>query len=212
MKNVRGKEIYNTNEEKLIYYDAQCDFVIPGPKQFFLGKTAVKDDYFDEILIPFCVQNKIQSVLDVGAGYGRYAAKFINNKILDVLAVEITPRRTEYMRTTLDLFGYEVVKTECLDVDVSLPERVFDFIFMSDIVEHLERYRPVWRDCLAMSRYVYALIPKENSWSWSDDHVTVFNDEKVLDLLSLSSGIIRCDVIDFDDANSWYTILVKGNL
>lgn len=212
MKNVRGKEIYTTSEEKLVYYDSQCDFVIPGPKQFFLGRTAVKDEYFNEIVIPFCIKNGIQSVLDVGAGYGNYSAKFVNNKILDVLAVEITPRRTEYMRNTLKLYGYNIIKTECLDIDIALPERAFDFIFLSDIVEHLERYRPVWRECLAKAKYIYALIPKENSWSWSDDHVTFFDDEKILDLLALSSGIVNCDIIEFDNKNSWYALIVKGNL
>ncbi len=212
MQNVRGKEIYTSSQEKLDYYNSQCDFVVPGPKQFFLGKTAVKDDYFNDVIIPFCVENEVQSVLDIGAGYGKYSSKFINNKIIDVLAVEITPRRTEYMRSTLDLYGYEVVKTACLDIDTALPDRVFDLVFMSDIVEHLERYRPVWRECLAIAKYVYALIPKETSWSWSEDHVTAFDDEKILDLLSLSSGVIRCDVIDYDDTNSWYALLVKGSL
>jgi 2-polyprenyl-3-methyl-5-hydroxy-6-metoxy-1,4-benzoquinol methylase len=212
MRNVKGKEIYNSKESKQRFYDTAYDNdSIPTAEEFLNHRVIGKDDYFDDVVLPFCLENNVQSVLDVGADHGRYSAKFYNAGIKKILAIEITPVRFNHLNTSLEQHGYFDISTGCFDIEDGLTFN-YDLIFLSDIVEHLEDYYTVWNDCLNNSKYVYALIPKEDSWNFSPDHVTRFDDNKIEELIEASKGIIYYDVVPYDKDNSWYALLVKGDL
>jgi hypothetical protein len=59
---------------------------------------------------------------------------------------------------------------------------------------------------------MYALIPKDDSWNWSEDHLTRFDEEKIAELISLSSQLMVYDIINYDENNSWFALIVKGKL
>lgn len=207
MKNIKGQEIYKTTIQKEAFY--QKVYGINDPT-LFKKHTPIKDDYFNEVLLPFCHEVNIKTVLDVGANDGSYSARF-EDAGFDVTAMEISSQRTEDLRRILDTFGYTNIKTICGDIDEA-SIAIYDLIFLSDIVEHLESYKRVWKKCLGNSKYVFALIPKGDSWNWSPDHTVKFDDSRIQDLIWDSSGFIRLDVLQYDQDNSWYALIAKGNL
>jgi len=211
MKNVLGQEIFSTQKEKEEFYDKTYPNHIISEQEFKTRyQNKGKDDFFLEVVLPFCVAKEVKTVLDVGADHGRYSAMF-SDIGATVTAMEISPIRTKHLRDTLDSYGYSHIQTVCADIETAELEK-HDFAFCSDVIEHLERPFETWDKLIGHSKYIYALIPKESSWNWSPDHTVNFDDEKIIDLLLAASGIIRCDVIDFDESNSWYAILVKGAL
>jgi predicted RNA methylase len=212
VKNVKGEEIFSTKEEKLKFYDTTYSrHNIISNEEFFVLKTPVKDDYFNEILIPFCAENSIQSVLDVGAADGRQSARFVDAGIKRVVATEISPGRTTLLEDTLKKYGYTTVEVKCADIEDDKIEN-FDLIFLSDLVEHLVDCWSTWKKCIKHSRFVYALIPREDSWDWSPDHVNRFDIKYIDELIDCSNGLVTCNVLNYDENNSWYSFIVKGNL
>ena len=209
VKNVKNQSIYETQEQKAAFYNKVygTEARQEGMEHF----TPIKDDYFKDVIAPFLVENNIQSVLDVGADYGKYASAFIN--LLDggrVVAMELTKERTESLRKNLDKFGYTDVEVVQGDIEHDDIED-FDFIFLSDVLEHTENWKGVWNKCMAHSKYVYALIPKEDSWNWSPDHVVRFDDEKIHWLVQNSGGMLSVQVLQYDENNSWYVLLTFGD-
>jgi SAM-dependent methyltransferase len=212
MKNVLGEEIFTSKKSKQDFYDSvYSSHEAPSYESFMKDRILGKDDYFFEVVLPFCIINNIKSVLDVGADHGKYAAKFIDIGIYDVTATEISPARTKHLRDTLQKYGYEEVMVACSDIESSVMAN-YDFIFLSDIVEHWEDYLSTWKKCIEHSKYMYALIPKEDSWNWSPDHTVRFDDEKMNELILLAKDVIFCDERAYDEKNSWYCLLVKGLL
>jgi 2-polyprenyl-3-methyl-5-hydroxy-6-metoxy-1,4-benzoquinol methylase len=210
MKNVKGEEIYSSQEEKNEYYNTIYSNTVNVNDYSYHGwHVKVKDDYFNTVLIPFCLKMKIKTALDVGADFGKYAVKLYEHGI-EVTASEITPERHEFLRGALDKNGYQEVKTICADIESMFFPEPYDLIFLSDIVEHLETPIAAWNKCILNSKYIYALIPKEDSWNWSPDHIVRFDDEKIAELVSLADDLVSLDVLDYDESNSWYALTVRG--
>jgi 2-polyprenyl-3-methyl-5-hydroxy-6-metoxy-1,4-benzoquinol methylase len=211
MKNVLGQEIFTSQQEKEAFYDKTYPNTIISREEFNTKyQNKGKDDYFLNVVLPFCKERNIETVLDVGADHGRYSAMFADTGAI-VTAMEISPIRTKHLRDTLDFYGYEHIQTTCADIE-AVELGYHDLIFCSDVIEHLENPFGTWAKIIEHSKYAYALIPKEDSWNWSPDHTVNFNDEKIIGLLQISCGIIHCSVVEFDSSNSWYAVLVKGAL
>jgi 2-polyprenyl-3-methyl-5-hydroxy-6-metoxy-1,4-benzoquinol methylase len=213
MKNVKGVEIYSTDQEKLDYYDLQYSKTFASDvneQMFYQRSTRIKDDFFYDIVLPFIAANGLISVLDVGAGWGKYASKFYDLGCT-VTATEISPVSVKLLQDTLNKFAYWNIAVVQHDIDTEEIDN-YDFIFMSDLVEHLVDYKKVWEKCLEHSQYMYALIPKDDSWNWSEDHLTRFDEEKIAELISLSSQLMVYDIINYDENNSWFALIVKGKL
>ena len=211
MKNVKGEDIFLTQEEKEEFYNTTYSSRIkPNYYSYHDWHVPVKDDYFKDVVLPFCFAKNIRTILDVGADFGKYASKFYEHAF-DVTATEISEERHKYLRESLDENGYAKVKTICDDIECMYLQN-YDLIFLSDILEHLENPIAVWGYMLKHSKYIYALIPKEDSWNWSPDHIVRFDDEKIAELVSLANDLVRLDVLDYDESNSWYAITVRGML
>ena len=215
MKNVEGKEVFSSNEEKIEFY----------ANKFAPRKDIQKKDYtlYDEVgkdgtirydLTPELLNKNIKTMLDVGADWGKYSIWFIDNLVCTVDALEITQSRVDDLTwLVLSNFPEYGDKIRFMSGDIETIEiDDYDFIFASDVVEHLIDYQSTWVKLLEHSKYLYALIPGNNSWSWSDDHLTVFDDTKILELSLLSEDIIFLDRISYDDKNFWFSLLVKGRL
>lgn len=213
MKNVKGEEIYSSKEEKIKFYNDlyEPQTYTTAPK-FFRSHTRGKDDFFHQIIIPFVVGHDVKSVLDVGAHNGRYCAMFSDAGIPEVTGLEITPERVQKLRETLDRFEYPQVKTLCGDIETLNFTKYYDFIFCSDLIEHLEDYRKTWEKIMEYSKYAYALIPRGDSWNWSPDHVNIINDDDIIFMIKTSGGLQMCSVVEYDENNSWYCLLVGGLL
>lgn len=212
MKNVKGEEIFSSKEEKEKFYNREYDNDTYITEDiFFKGFMTGKDDHFTQIVLPFAVKNEVKSVLDVGADYGRYSAKFYDAGIHDITAMELTPLRHIRLKSVLARYGYTEIKTVLQDIEDGLNEN-YDLIFMSDLVEHLDDWRKVWKDCLEHSKFVYALIPKEDSWNWSPDHTVRFTDNMATELTDMSAENIYSVQLEYDSQNVWYAVLVRGYL
>lgn len=210
MKNVKGEEIYSSQEEKNEYYNTiYSNDVNVNDYSYHGWHVKVKDDYFNNVLIPFCLKRDIRTVLDVGADFGKYAVRFYEHGI-KATATEITPERHEFLRKSLDTNGYQDIETICADVESMFFPEPYDLIFLSDIVEHLETPIGTWNKCILNSKYIYALIPKEDSWNWSPDHIVRFDDEKIAELVSLADDLVSLEILDYDESNSWYALTVRG--
>lgn len=212
MKNVLGQDIFSSQSEKEAMYDVLYPNHVISREDFERRiANRGKDDYFFEKVIPFLEEHEdIKTVLDVGADHGRYSS-FMHNVGLEVTAIEISPARTKHLQDTLLSYGYPDIKVEMADIE-TYDMGDFDFVFCSDIIEHLEDYMATWGKIMLHSKYVYALIPKENSWNWARDHTIFFNDAKIENLNNASGEVIFCDIVTFDENNNWYALLVKGKL
>jgi 2-polyprenyl-3-methyl-5-hydroxy-6-metoxy-1,4-benzoquinol methylase len=212
MKNVKDEEIFSTEEEKRNFYNREYEkaYGTEIHLDWFQSHNPGKDDYFNKVVLPFTITQNLKSVLDVGADYGKYSVRFYNAG-LKVTAVELTPERASRLNQFLTTYGYTDITIKCADIENGIKSN-FDLIFLSDLLEHMENYKAAWKNFVEHSKYIYALIPKEDSWNWSPDHTVRFDDAMIQELIATSNGKVCSEVVPFDENNSWYTLIVKGNL
>jgi len=209
MKNVMGKEIFSSQKEKEDFYNNLYRNQNEGLQRSFLERNSIKDKVISEEIIPFCLEQKVESVLDIGSRDGKYPAMFYDAGIKDATATEITTERLDVVKNILISNGYFNIKYLCKDIENSTIEN-YGLIILSDLLEHLEKPLNTWKNCLQHSRFCYGLVPKEDSWNWSPDHVTRFDEELILKFLSFSKEVITFKTVNYDAANSWFSFLVKG--
>lgn len=214
MKNVEGKEVpVDTPEAKKKFYDELMPPQRIDPSDKGHRYLQGKDTTITESLVPFCQINGIHSVLDIGADWGKYTVWLHDElKSPKTTAIEIGKRRADILRELLDSCGKKEIEVLCLDFETESDKvpGCYDLVFAQDLVEHFVDWEKGWNALLSKGRYVYALIPKGMSWHWSPDHLHVFSMDTVRRLVEMSGGEVWVRVVKHDDANAWFSILVRG--
>lgn len=213
MKNVMGQDIpIDTPEQLVAFYERNVgpDFPeVDDPRHWGTDQVDGKDKHFLDLL-HWAKTLEVETVLDVGADWGKYmwkAHEELKPKRVDCL--EISPTKVRNLRQVMDKHKICGTVLEGNAEVEALPQ--VDLVLAMDVVEHFRDWRAGWKNLLNNSRYVYALIPAGRSFGWSDDHIHVFNYETVNMLIWLAKGVIWREEIRYKDAvNGWYALLVKG--
>jgi SAM-dependent methyltransferase len=154
--------------------------------------TILVQDYFQK-LVP--VDGRI---LDIGCGF----CHFLNAvKGAQRIGVDANPAAARFAGP-----GVEVLRIENLDL-LELPDGTFDFIFVSNFLEHLDSSK----DVLALLRRVHSLLSERGrvailqpnfrllGWRYFDfiDHKTILTDASMREALDLAGLQIEREVDRF---------------
>ncbi len=211
MKNVLGEEVpLDTPEQKVQFYDRDIQsFTEPWSPEH--RTQSGKDTFLQDWLIPWGLTEGIKSVVDIGAGNGKYSFWMYEAWNLErALAVEISTRKTEMLQ---EMFTDRQVNIEALHLGVELSPipGSWDLVFASDVIEHFVDYRKGWSNLLDAGRYVYTLVPYCNSFNWSEDHLHRFDSKRIDELIEMSNGLVKEDIVESSvPGNNWAALLVKG--
>jgi len=215
MINVRGQELpFSDNKGKQEWYASEPQVLLPITVLDHIDRlnesgVTGKEDVFWTTLIPAAEELEIETVFDVGGGQGRLAA-FWAQLGYTVTSSELIAERTRLLRESLDSHGFQSVKTITQDIEEANEIGIYDLIFMSDIVEHLINWEETIQKVAQSCRYCYMLIPGDDSWNWSPDHLHRFDLEKITKLMNMFDDVEFLLRVRYDDENYWYSLLMKG--
>ncbi len=216
MKNLHGKEIpVDTPEERLAFYSVpiiNTSDPDSDPSDLSHRILVGKDDIIKEKLIPWCKENGIKSFIDVGADWGKYSV-WLHDELESErsIAFEISVKKCSNMDRWFRKLDRDIMVIQGDIASDDLPYEC-DFVFASDIIEHVPDYKEAWNKLLDNRKYVYTLIPKDDSWHWSQDHISVFDDIDIQLLIEMSNGLVWLEEPVYQEGLSWYALLVKGRL
>jgi hypothetical protein len=215
MKNLKGVEInIDTLEGRKEYYDAPYrKDTIPDVVNREHRHLPGKDTIITDRLMPWCKTNKISTILDVGADWGKYSYWFYDElKGCKVTALELSKCKADRMKEYFDAHDIKIDVREMDMESIDPSEKKYDLVFASDIVEHLPDWEQGWLSLCNIGKFIYTLVPRGRSWDWSEDHVVEFDKKKVGILIELSGGKVWMEELDYiDKPHGWYALLVRGN-
>jgi SAM-dependent methyltransferase len=122
-------------------------------------------------------------LLDVGAGTGAgadllarlYASNLLHTR-MEVEAIDIAPWRQAWVACVHPRIGYQVMASN------ALPERAWDIVVCSHVIEHLDDPRPIIRDVLRASRGHALIYAPYRESPLSPGHVSVIEERTFEDL------------------------------
>ena len=218
MKNLKGEELpFRNLREKRDWYAEAYEVAIPitiidKEEGAVYEGIYGKDDVFFNVLLPTIASRGVTTVLDVGAAQGRYTA-FFHQLGYQVTGSEIVEERTDILRESLNSHGFETVPAITQDIEeVDIDDiGTWDLIFLSDIVEHFMDWELTIEKIALRCKYCYMLIPGEDSWSFSPDHLHRFGIHEITNLMSKFDNLEFALKKRYNKNNYyWYSLLMKG--
>ena len=213
MKNLMGIDIpIDTPEERKKFYTEQEPDECWDWLKMRQNHDVGKDEIFWDVLCPWLEEKHFYTALDVGARFGKYSME-MTHVISYVSAIDIAPQHVKNMKKALEEYENIIPLERDIENDPLTKKEDYDFIFASDILEHMVKPYDVWNNWISHSKYVYTLIPKGKSWNNSPDHVTEwYLTPEISHLIHLSYGLEWLYNPFNDEKNSWWALLVKGKL
>ena len=147
MKNLKGVEIsIDTTEAKKLFYDIPYrNNTMPADiwnKDY--RNLPGKDNHFEEKLMPWCKENGIASVIDIGSDWGKYTYWFYEELKCKVVALEIANCKASRLQNYFIAHNIPIPVLE-QDIETESVEGKFDLVFASDVVEHFVDWKKSWQ-------------------------------------------------------------------
>tara|TARA_Y100000310_G_scaffold293701_1_gene323492 strand:+ start:433 stop:1095 length:663 start_codon:yes stop_codon:yes gene_type:complete len=217
MKNVLGRDAWwlETSEIREKYNSDLLDFV---PQNSEPSTQGPMDVWVRNTLHSIMEgMEKPISILDIGCNYGKHLGMFKNEMGIDeVWGTDVSEKikaiSHDYVKR---YFGYS---ERDIPIRVGFFEdmkwsRSFSITFCSNVIEHIPDWFEFFTNLLYISkRASLVIVPKDQSWNWTEDHVHIFDDEKILEMnnYAINNGFVsRTDIVEDNTSPGqyWYCIL-----
>jgi len=130
------------------------------------GKVRGKDDFIVDTLVPWAVDNNIQSVADVGCDWGKYGLWMRQELALDNLGMyDLSDKTINNLNKNLKESDIEGINTSQWDIELRPLPKKYDLVLAIDLIEHFVDLFKGWGNLLLSGKYVYTLIPKDRSFT-----------------------------------------------
>lgn len=122
--------------------------------------------YFEKILTSFVPFDKPKRILDAGSGIGAYAFWLAKKfPFAQVTGADVDKQKLNFCRTLMKEYLLDNISFNYFDISKTIKNETYDLIVIIDVLEHIDDYPDVLRNCYRLLRkngILYIHVPQPN--------------------------------------------------